>query len=400
MVRRITNLDNHNLRVFFTNADQLHFLIRLYINYNAFFPAQIVYLLRDCFFLRFEFYYNCFSYFFSLVISVWHISDFTSKNTDELIFFKHVWYLEQNHFYFLNNIYFRKVPKINKKITFRFIFLLLEHSVIDYRALFRKCIHNECMFKFQKLFKIEQEYAVVFREYHSKYRDELFFEHKYRPYLPRLKNMIFNFDNLSKLKKPFFNYFEQRKYNAFIDTRNFFNNHIQRFLPLIGVFKFYEWQLKFLYFYLVLIKTKNIIKSIYIFSIYKKKFIYGAREPLVGLFDLKLKNLLFIRNFILFRFIVNESSCRNRKKRHRKIAKFVKIVRVYRCIKKRVVWSFRICKRMFNLFFWFFFTLHLIACIDYFIEFHFLTEERVFILLYEYFEKKYKEIYDFFFTFY
>ena len=78
---------------------------------------------------------------------------------------------------------------------------------MDYRALFRKCIHNACMFKFQKLFKIEQEYSVVFREYHSKYRDELFFEHKYRPYLPRLKNMIFNFDKLSKLKKPFFNYF-------------------------------------------------------------------------------------------------------------------------------------------------------------------------------------------------
>ena len=55
---------------------------------------------------------------------------------------------------------------------------------------------------------------------------------------------------------------------------------------------------------------------------------------------------------------------------------------------------------MFNFFFWFYFTLHLIDCVDYFIEFHFITEERVFFLIYEYLKRKYKEIYDFFFTFY
>jgi len=396
MVRKVTNLDNHNFQEFITNIDKLHFLIKLMYDFNVFFPAKLVYSQRDYFFLRFEFYYNSVIYFLSLVSSVWGISHLPSTNTDELLVFKHVWYKESKY-YFLLNLHLIKVPKINSKIPFRFIFLLLEHTLQDYRALFSQGLRGESRFKFQNLFNIKTEFKVVFQEYHSKYKDELFFENKYKPYVIRLREILYRFDNLSQLKNKIFNYFDQKILNIFIKLRNFINNHLQKYLPVIGVFFLYEWQLNILFFSYLLLKTKNILKTIQFFN---EKYISGSREPKVYLFEIKMKQLLSWKTFLLFRFIINESWNRSFRKRYRKAGKFVKIIRTYRFIKKLVVWNFKIFKRMFLLFFWFFATLHFIACVDYFIEFHFITEERVFFLIYDYLQKKYKEIYDFFFTFY
>jgi hypothetical protein len=397
MVRKITNLDNHNFKEFITNTDQLYFLIKLMYDRNVFFPAQIVYSLRDYFFLRFEFYYNSLSYFVSLVISVWRISHFPSMNTDELIYFRHVWY-KKSKFYFLLDLHLIKAPKINNKIPFRFIFLLLEHTFKDYRVFFSQGLQATYRFKFQKLFNIKTEFGVVFQEYHSKYKDELFFENKYKPYLPMLKNMLHSFDNLVKFKNNFLDYFNQRKFNIFIKFRNFMNNFLQKYLPVIGVFYFYRWQLNLLFFFSLLLNTKSLIKSIHLFN--KGKYISGSRESSVYWYEIQTKLLLSWEVFILFRFIVNESSNRNFRRRYRRAAKIVRIIRIYRFIKKLVVWNFKIFKRMFNLFFWFFAMLHFISLVDYFIEYHFLTEERTFVLIYKYLQKKYKEIYDFFFTFY
>lgn len=401
MVRKITNIDNHDFQEFITNIDKLHFLIKLMYDFNVFFPAKIVYSLRDYFFLRFEFYYNSFVYFMSLVSSVWGISNLPSTNTDKLIFFKHVRYLESK-FYFLSNLYLIKVPKINRKMPFRFIFLLLEHTLKDYRAFFSQGSRvnakiNKYKFKFQNLFNIKTEFKVVFQEYHSKYTDELFFEKKYKPYLLRFKDMIYELDNLSQLKKKFYNYLDQRKFNIFIKLRNFINNFLQKYFPIIDVFAFYEWQLNFLFFSFLLKKTKSLAKTIQFFN---EKYVSVAREPLVRLFDIQIKFWLSWRTYLVFDSIINESSNRNFRKRYKRAGKIVKIIRTYRFIKKLVVWNFKIFKHMFLLFFWFFAILHLIEFIDYFIEFHFLTEERVFFLIYEYLQRKYKAIYDFFFTFY
>lgn len=397
MVRKITNLDNHNFKEFITNTDKLYFLIKLMYDRNIFFPAQIVYSLRDYFFLRFEFYYNSFSYFFSLVVSVWRISHLPSTNTDKLIYFKHVWYVEPK-FYSLLNLHLIKVPEIKNKTPFRFVFLFLEDTLKDYRVWFSQGLEATYRFKFQKIFNIKTEFNVVFREYHSKYTDELFFENKHKQYFPMLINMIYSVDNLSQFKNKFLNYFDQRKYNFFIRLRNSMNNFLQKYLPIIGVFFFSRWQLKLVFFSSLLINTKSLIKSIYFYN--KEKYVSGSRDDSVYWNEIQMKLLLSWEVFLLFRFIVNESSNRNFRKRYKRTAKIVNIIRTYRFIKKLVIWNFKIFKRMFNLFFWFFTMLHFILLVDYFIEFHFLTEERVFVLIYEYLQKKYKEIYDFFFTFY
>ena len=73
MIRKITNLDNHHLRDFFTNPEKLCFLIQLMYNYNFFFPAKVIYMLRDFFILRFEFYYNSFS------VNVYSLTTFLIK---------------------------------------------------------------------------------------------------------------------------------------------------------------------------------------------------------------------------------------------------------------------------------------------------------------------------------
>lgn len=400
MVRKLTNIDNHHFKEFITNIAKLHFLIRLMYDYNVFFPAKIVYSQRDYFFLRFEFYYNIFIYFISLVSAVWglirHLPAINT-NTDKLIFFKHVWYKESKS-YFLSNLHLIKVPKINNKIPFRFIFLLLEHTLKDYRALFcyELGLYAEHRFKFQNLFNIKTEFKVVFQEYHSKYRDELFFENKYKPYLLRLRDMIYRLDNLLQFKNQVLNYLDQRKFNLFIKLRNFINNFLQKYVPIIGVFFFREWQLNILFFFHLLRRTKNLSKARQFFN---EKYISGSRDPSVYVFEIKMKQLLSWKTFLLFDFIINESWNRNYRKRYKKAGKIVKIIRTYRFIKKLVVWNFKIFKRMVVLFFWFFAILHFIKFVDFFIEFHFLTEERVFFLISDYLQKKYKEIYDFFFTF-
>ena len=407
MIRKIANLDNHHLRIFFANTDQLSFLIKLYIDFNIFFPAQVVYMLRDYFFLRFEFYYNSFSYFVSLIVSVWRISDLSFKNIDEFIFFKYVLYNDPK-LYSLSKVHNLLAPKMNPKFPLRFIFLLLQHTLQDYRIWFKHGIYR---FRFQKFFKITTEYNIVFREYHSKYRDELFFEKIFEsPFrltkiIQTAENIIINtgiiynnkFDTFLLLKKRSLNYLKQSIFLIFIKIRNFLNLLFQTFIPLIGVFFLYEWQLKFLFFISLLIRTKSLIDSIFL---YKQKYVSGMREPRLLLVEKKLKRWLSWETFLLFRFIVHESSSRNFQRRYKKVKKIVKIIINYRFIKKTVIWNFKIFKRMFNFFFWFYFTLHLIDCVDYFIEFHFITEERVFFLIYEYLKRKYKEIYDFFFTFY
>jgi len=403
MVRKIKNIDNHHLRKFFKNIDEFAFLIKITYNYNYFFPVNIVYHCRDFFFLRFFFYYNNFVYFVSLISSFWRVSELQHKSIDNFIFLKHIWY-KQSKFFCLDNLHFIQQPLINKKIPFRFIFLLLNFTNLDYRTWFAKGLQNKCRFKFQKLFNIYTEFTIVFRDYHSKYKDELYFERKYESYLPLLKKKFFMFDNLEKFKQSFLDYFKQRKFLIFIKIRNFFNKFLQTFLPAIGVFKFSEKQLTFIYLLSLLLRMNSVVKSYFFYKdkifLSKKNSIAMSREPLVVLFEVKLKKYLSFKTFLMFRFIINESSDQNIKRRYRKATKILRVIRTYRFIKKLVIWNFKIFKRMFNLLLWWVIMMHFIECLDYFIEFHIFTDERVFILIYGFLKRKYQEVYDFFFTFY
>ena len=307
MIRKITNLDNHHLRDFFTNPEKLCFLIQLMYNYNFFFPAKVIYMLRDFFILRFEFYYNSFSYFFSLVVSVWRISDLSFKNIDELITFKHVGY-KRDKLYFLSPFYYNiPAPKFNTRFPSRFIFLLLQHTVHDYRVWFKHGIYR---FRLQKFFKITTEYNIVFKEYHSKFRDELHFENKYKPYLFKLTNMVYKhkLNDFSLLKKKSLIYLEHKKLMSFIKIRNFFNITLlfMPFMlpfPFISSFCFSERQLKFLFFILLIIKTRSLVDSIFLSN---QLYVSGLRERYecsVHLLQKQLKRWLSWKTFLVFNFI-------------------------------------------------------------------------------------------------
>ena len=175
-------------------------------------------------------------------------------------------------------------------------------------------------------------------------------------------------------------------------------------MPAIGVFKFSEKQLTFIYLLSLLLRMDSVVKSYFFYKdkifLSKKNSIAMSREPLVVLFEVKLKKYLSFKTFLMFRFIINESSDQNIKRRYRKATKILRVIRTYRFIKKLVIWNFKIFKRMFNLLLWWVIMMHFIECLDYFIEFHIFTDERVFILIYGFLKRKYQEVYDFFFTFY